>query len=351
MTQPFQPAEEESESVSEIGRITRTLGTAAMQVRESLERQRYRREKAEHDERMDDSKTADTLHQDAYSSRFWQTTSNHHLASSVLDSQELGAKGHGSANSAYMAFADQIRDRYGLNIEAAQFQEGAREERMNKLLTALDDHNEAGRLREESQEQSAAAEQFREGEQARSEDYAAHRPELREAALGEAEEAGLDTDEYLDRLTDDQRESLLNDPENAEARDDRLAAVTDPPEGEETKEAAGTDADRTHEESHPQEKGHDQAATDADRDADQAELSAEAQQRQADQLPGSAHDKAMDRQMKDDPQLRGVAEQRRPAIKNDKPGEFLNNSVNAKTGARKARQGQQAPGRVHEMSR
>lgn len=108
------PAEEESETVNEMGRIIRGIGMAGMQAREAAERKRDRatreaqageadRQRHAADVHRDGAEHAKTLHQEAYSSQFWKTTSNAHLARSITDAQDLAAQGHPAANNAYMA--------------------------------------------------------------------------------------------------------------------------------------------------------------------------------------------------------------------------------------------------------
>src|SRR5690625_5199783 len=149
------PAEEESESVNEIGRIARGLGMAGMQLREAQERKRDRahrqtqageaeQQRQAQDRHRDGAESAKALHKDAYSSQFWKSTSNAHLARSITEAQDLAAQGHGPANSAYMTFADRARDLHGLNIENVAPAGADCTERFNALQAALDDHNAAG---------------------------------------------------------------------------------------------------------------------------------------------------------------------------------------------------------------
>lgn len=354
------PAEEESESINEMGRIARGLGMAGMQMREASERKRDRadrqaqageadQQRQAQDRHRDGGEHAKALHKDAYSAQFWKSTSNAHLARSITDAQDLAAQGHGPANSAYMAFADRVRDQHGLNIESIA--PGAdRTERFNALQAALDDHNAAGRLRDEAQVNDHAAESIREEQQAQSEDEATHDPALREAAVNEAAETGMDTDEYLDQLSPDDREALVNDPENTEARDARIESAS----AETNHEDAGADADRTHSESHPEEKHYDTAAETARDDAAQARQSEVQNTTKADALPESQHSRDMGRHLdsaaKRDPQ---AAAARRDAMKNI-PGDgkdYMKRSVDSKAHVRKAGQSQPSRGPEHVQQR
>src|SRR5699024_870654 len=170
------PAEEESESVNEIGRIARGIGMAGMQMKEATERKRDRIQRQTQAGEAEQQRQAEaahrngaehakTLHQEANSAQFWKTTSNAHLARSITDAQDLAAQGHGTANNAYLAYADRVRDLHGLNIENVAVG-GTRDERFNALQAALDDHNSAGRLRDEAQLNDHAAESIREEQQA-----------------------------------------------------------------------------------------------------------------------------------------------------------------------------------------
>lgn len=355
------PAEEESESVNEIGRISRGLGMAGMQMREASERKRDRADRqtqageaeqqrqAQHRHR-DGAESAKALHKDAYSSQFWKSTSNAHLARSITDAQDLASQGHGPANSAYMAFADRTRDLHGLNIENVAPAGADRTERFTALQAALDDHNAAGRLRDESRTSDHAAESIREEQQALSEDEATHDPPLREAAVNEAAEAGMDTDEYLEQLSTDDREALVNDPENTEARDARIEGA-----GFETShEDVGVDADRTHSESHPEEKHFDTAAETARDHADRARQSEVRNTAKADSLPASQHGRDISRHLdnaaKRDPQ---AAAARRDAMKN-LPGDgkdYLKRSVDSKAHVRKSGPKQPLRGPDHVQQR
>ena len=354
------PAEEESESVNEMGRIARGLGMAGMQMREASERKRDRADRqtqsAEADQQRqaqdlhrDGAEHAKALHKDAYSSQFWKSTSNAHLARSITDAQDLAAQGHGSANSAYMAFADRVRDQHGFNIESIA--PGAdRAERFTALQAALDDHNAAGRLREEAQVNDHVAESIREKQQAQSEDEVTHDPALRDAAMNEAAEAGMDTDEYLDQLSTDDREALVNDPENTEARDARIESAI----SETSHEDAGADGDHAHSASHPEEKHYDTAAEIARDDAAQARQSEVQNTAKAAALPESQHSRDMSRHLdsaaKRDPQ---AASARRDAMKNI-PGDgndYMKRSVGSKAHVRKSSSNQLSHGTERVLQR
>ena len=354
------PAEEESESVNEMGRIARGLGMAGMQMREASERKRDRadrqtqsgeadQQRQAQDRQRDGAEHAKALHKDAYSSQFWKETSNAHLARSISDAQDLAAQGHGPANSAYMAFADRVRDQHGLNIESIA-PAADRTDRFNALQAALDDHNAAGRLREEAQVSDHAAESIREEQQAQAEDEAPHDPALREAAMNEAAEAGMDTDAYLDQLATDDREALVNDPENTEARDARIESAS----AETSHEDAGADGDRTHSESHPEEKHYDTAAETARDDADQAWRSEVRNTAKADSLSESQHGREINRHLdnaaKRDPQ---AAAARRDAMKNI-PGDgkdYMQRSVDSTARVRKTGPNPPARGPEHVQQR
>ncbi|MGW9825578.1 hypothetical protein ACUXNS_000562 [Brevibacterium pityocampae] len=358
------PAEEETESFNEMGRIARGLGMAGMQIKEAGERKREARERTREraerqeqgaeaeqqrqaqDRHRDEAEAAKALHKDAYSAQFWKSTSNAHLARSIVDAQDLAAKGHGPANSAYMAFADRVRDLHGLNIENLTSQGADGTARFNALQAALDDHNAAGRLRAEERTNDTAAQSVREEQQAQAEDEAAHDPALREAAMSEAAEAGIDTDDYLDRLSAEDRDALLADPENPEARDARIETAT--------REDAGADADRTHSESHPEEKHYDTAADTAGDDADLARKRETGHLAAAASLPDSQHNRDMSRHLdevaKRDPQ---AAATRREALKNisGDAKDYLRRSVDSKAHVRKAGQSQPTREREHVQQR
>ena len=344
------PAEEESETVNEMGRIIRGIGMAGMQAREAAERKRDRatreaqageadRQRHAADVHRDGAEHAKTLHQEAYSSQFWKTTSNAHLARSITDAQDLAAQGHPTANNAYMAYADRVRDLHGLNIENVAV--GANSaERFNALQAALDDHNAAGRLRDEAQLNDHAAESIREEQQSQAEDAPAYDESLRAAAVEEAAEAGLDTDDYLDQLSPEDRDAILNEPDNAEARDARVEAAGH--------EDAGADADRTHSESHPEERHHDTAAETGRDGADQARASEVANTAKAAGLASSQHGRDMNRHLADaanrDPQS---ADARRRAASNLPADgkDYVKNSLDSKARVRKAAGQQQRSGR------
>lgn len=350
------PAEEESESVNEIGRIARGIGMAGMQMKEATERKRDRIQRQTQAGEAEQQRQAEaahrngaehakTLHQEANSAQFWKTTSNAHLARSITDAQDLAAQGHGTANNAYMAYADRVRDLHGLNIENVAVG-GTRDERFNALQAALDDHNSAGRLRDEAQLNDHAAESIREEQQAQAEDAPAYDEQLRSAAVEEAAEAGLDTDDYLDQLSAEDREAILNEPDNAEARDARIEGATH--------EDAGADADRTHSESHPEERHYDTAAETARDDADQAQASEKANTAQAAALPNSQHGRDMNRHLDDaakrDPQ--SAAARRSAAANLPADGkDYVKNSIESKAHVRKAAGQQQRSGREHVQQR
>lgn len=345
------PADEEAETVNEMGRIARGLGMAGMQVREASERKRdraAREEQARETERQRDAQDvrragaehAKALHREAYSAQFWKSTSNAHLARSIVDAQQLAAQGHGTANNAYMAFADRVRDLHGLNIESVAGG-GTPAERFNALQAALDDYNAAGRLREDAQLNDHAAESIREEQEAQAEDQPVYGEALRAAAVEEAAEAGLDTDDYLDQLSADDRDAILSDPDNTEARDRRIesASTHDP-----------APADRTHSESHPEERHFDTAADTARDDADQARASEVAHSTQAASLPDSQHGRDMRRHLDDaarrDPQ--SAAARRSAATNLPSDGkDYVKNSLDSKAHVRKST-GQRTPSRAPE---
>ena len=350
------PAEEESETVNEIGRIARGLGMAGMQAREAAERKRDRATRAAQSGEAEQQRQAQdahrvgaehakTLHQEAYSSQFWKSTSNAHLARSITDAQDLAAQGHGTANNAYMAYADRVRDLHGLNIENVAVG-GTRDERFNALQAALDDHNAAGRLREEAQLNDHAAESIREEQQAQAEDAPAYDEQLRSAAVEEAAEAGLDTDDYLDQLSAEDREAILNEPENAEARDARIEGATH--------DDAGADADRTHSESHPEERHYDTAGENAREASDQARASEAANTAKAAGLASSQHGRDMSRHLADaanrDPQSADA--RRRAAANLPADGkDYVKNSLDSKAHVRKAAGQHQRSGREQVQHR
>lgn len=355
------PAEEESESINEVGRIARGLGMAGMQMREAQERKRDRADRQtqtgeaeQHrqaqDRHRDGAESAKALHKDAYSSQFWKSTSNAHLARSITDAQDLAAQGHGPANSAYMAFADRTRDLHGFNIESVAPAGADGTERFNALQAALDDHNAAGRLRAEVSLSGHAAESVREEQQAQAEDTATHDPALRQAAMREAADAGFDTDEYLDQLSAEQRDGILNDPDNLEARDARMSSVAGRDSDEvaaadqssETPEAVGSDADATHAASNPQEKHYDTAADTARDDAARAQSHAATSEAAA-SLPQSQHGHEMRRHLdnaaKRDPQAAAARQQSSKNLPNSGK-DYVHRSISSNSSVRKASQQQ-----------
>src|SRR5699024_4075569 len=123
-------------------------------------------------------------------------------------SQELAGK-HPQADAAYMGAADVLRDKYGIKLDSIMNGPGNGTERHDALLAALDDHNAAGRLREESEEADLAAEKSKQDvENTTPVDEQKYSEHLLTAAASEAQAADMPVQNYLDALTDEQRDTL-----------------------------------------------------------------------------------------------------------------------------------------------
>lgn len=207
-------ANEESELVGEFSRMFRSVSMTGMQLSEMTQRSKQTRERSEQqvaDARAkNEGQLTSAVSKQVYSKTFWESAGNRSIADTVSVAQELGKSGNAEANKAYMMAADTIRDRFGFNIETLQHADQS--VHRQSLLNALDDHNAAGRQRDsllddEVQTRKAA--------------------ELRAAAKAEAELAGVDPERYLGLLSTEQKEQLRSEigVPDAPGRDARVASA------------------------------------------------------------------------------------------------------------------------------
>ena len=159
--------EEESEVVEGIGRIIRAASMSAMQLREAAERRQQKAEKMteaeraqhaqeQHAQTATDRRVADSVYKSVQSPMFWNHADNARIAERMTVAQQLAGE-HGKADSAFMLASDVLRDKYGIDAVSIMHGQGSPMDRQNELLSALDHHNAAGRLRDESVKQEATA--------------------------------------------------------------------------------------------------------------------------------------------------------------------------------------------------
>src|SRR5699024_439474 len=204
--------EDESEVAEGFTRVLRTAMMGSMQVREGMERRKQQvereaekaageRQAKERELFQRNDKVASAVQRDVQSPMFWNHADNKRVADLVSVSQELAGK-HPQADAAYMGAADVLRDKYGIKLDSIMNGPGNGTERHDALLAALDDHNAAGRLREESEESDLAAAKSKQDVEnstpAEEEKYSEH---LRTAAATEAQAADMPVEHYLDALT------------------------------------------------------------------------------------------------------------------------------------------------------
>lgn len=159
--------EEESEVVEGISRIIRAASMSAMQLREAAERRQQKAEKMteaeraqhaqeQHAQTATDRRVADSVYKSVQSPMFWNHADNARIAERMTVAQQLAGE-HGKADSAFMLASDVLRDKYGIDAVSIMHGQGSPMDRQNELLSALDHHNAAGRLRDESVKQEATA--------------------------------------------------------------------------------------------------------------------------------------------------------------------------------------------------
>lgn len=158
--------EDESEVAEGFTRVLRTAMMGSMQVREGMERRKQQvereaekaageRQAKERELFQRNEKVAGAVQRDVQSPMFWNHADNKRVADLVTVSQELAGK-HPQADAAYMMASDVLRDKHGIKLETIMNGPGDGAERHDALLAALDHHNAAGRVREESAEQDRA---------------------------------------------------------------------------------------------------------------------------------------------------------------------------------------------------
>lgn len=345
--------EDESEVAEGFSRVLRTAMMASMQIREARERKQQKAEReaerAASEERaaakdvahMND-KVATSVQRQVQSPMFWNHASNDQVAKVITVAQEL-AGNHPQADAAYMMAADVIRDKYDVNIDTFTKGPGDPTQRYNALLAALDDHNAAGRLREEAEDADRARERSEQDVDnsvpAPEQKYSDH---LLEAAASEAQEADLPVESYLDSLTDEHRQTLSAEAdqgiEDSVDRDGRIDHAKEQAQASELPE-------RTYDTQ--SEIAKDDAALASKSEAENLTHAAEA-------LPGSAHQQTMSKHLanvaKQDPQ---AAQARGQALKNV-PGsgkDYVKASMDSKATPRKAAAQKQTPAREHVQQR
>lgn len=345
--------EDESEVAEGFTRVLRTAMMGSMQVREGMERRKQHQERQAEKTAGEqqtqarevfqrNEKVASAVQRDVQSPMFWNHATNKRVADLVSVSQELAGK-HPQADAAYMMASDVLRDKHGINLEAIMNGSGNGTERHNALLAALDDHNAAGRLREEAEEADLAAAKSKQDVEnstpAEEQKYSDH---LLTAAAGEAEAAKMPVETYLDSLTDEQRETLSGEAdrgiEDSPERDGRIEHATAQAEASEVPE-----------------RTYDTEAEVAKDDAAMAQKSeGENLTRAAQALPESDHQQAMDKHLagvaKQDPQ---AAHARGQALKNvaGSGKDYVKQSMESKATPRKAAGQKQNAAREHVHQR
>lgn len=345
--------EDESEVAEGFTRVLRTAMMGSMQVREGMERRKQQvereaekaageRQAKERELFQRNDKVASAVQRDVQSPMFWNHADNKRVADLVTVSQELAGK-HPQADAAYMMASDVLRDKYGIKLDSIMNGPGNGTERHDALLAALDDHNAAGRLREESEEADLAAAKSKQDVEnstpAEEEKYSEH---LRTAAASEAQAADMPVEHYLDALTDEQRETLSSEADKG---------IEDSPERDERIDHAKTQAEA----SEVPQRNYDTQAEVTKDDASLAQKSeGENLTRAAQALPESDHQQAMDKHLanvaKKDPQ---AANARGQALKNV-PGsgkDYVKQSMDSKATPSKAAGKKQNAAREHVHQR
>lgn len=345
--------EDESEVAEGFTRVLRTAMMGGMQVREAQERRKQQAEReaeksagerqaAERERFQRNEKVAGAVQRDVQSPMFWNHADNKRVADLVSVSQELAGK-HPQADAAYMMAADVLRDKHGIKLDSIMNGAGNGTERHDALLAALDDHNAAGRLREESEEADLAAAKSKQDVEntapAEEQKYSDH---LLTAATTEAKDAELPVETYLDALTDEHRETLSGEADKG---------VEDSPERDERIEHAKAQAQA----SEVPERSFDTQAEVAKDDAALAQKSeGENLTRAAQTLPESDHQQAMDKHLagvaKKDPQ---AAQARGQALKNvsGSGNDYVKQSMDSNATPRKAAGQKQNAAREHVQQR
>ena len=226
-------AEEESDFVRDFSMIVRTAMMAGMQLREIGQRREQNRQRQDEmrgreadagareeqrklekeERRLDDQerqikreqdKVAESLRRDAYADKFWEKAGNERIVTSLLAAQELSTAGNATAKVAYMEFADRIRDKWGVSVEAFNTHTD-KQARREALLDRLGRANPAGRDRDETANRVYQEEKARvEAEQARKQAVPAA-----EAELAAVHQTGITADEYVSALTKKQVDEMV----------------------------------------------------------------------------------------------------------------------------------------------
>ncbi|MGO0605549.1 hypothetical protein [Brevibacterium linens] len=348
--------EEESEVAEGFTRVLRAASMSAMQLKEAAEKRRQQAEKMSETERAQqaqkeqartavDSRVADSVHKSVQSPMFWNHASNERIAERMTVAQQLAGE-HSKADSAFMLGSDVLRDKYGIDAVSIMHGQGSPMERQNELLEALDHHNAAGRLRAESRDADQTAETASEHVEAEAEVEAKYSEHALTAAAGEAKDADLPVEQYLDSLTETQRETLFDEHdrgiEDSQERDDRI----------ETAQQASTEPVAVEAEAQEPAARHETRADAAQEDA--------ASETQAETTSLSNAARTADVQSSREAHLatvgvtdRQAARARAQSLKNV-PGsgaEYKSTSLSSKATPRKAASSGQAPGREHVHQR
>lgn len=341
--------EEESEVAEGFTRVLRAASMSAMQLKEAAEKRRQQAEKISETERAQqaqneqartavDSRVADSVHKSVQSPMFWNHASNERIAERMTVAQQLAGE-HSKADSAFMLGSDVLRDKYGIDAVSIMHGQGSPMERQNELLEALDHHNAAGRLRAESRDADQTAETANEHVEAEAEVEAKYSEHALTAAAGEAKDADLPVDQYLDSLSETQRETLFDEHdrgiEDSQERDDRIETAqhaSSEPAAEELEPAASheTRAD----------VAQDGAASETQAETTSLSNAARTADVQSSREAHLATVGATDRQ---------AARARAQSLKNV-PGsgaQYKNTSLSSTATPRKAASSGQAPGREH----
>ena len=226
-------AEEESDFVRDFSMIVRTAMMAGMQLREigqrreqnrqrqdemrgreteagareeqrKLEKEERRLEDQERQIKREQDKVAESLRRDAYADKFWEKAGNERIVTSLLAAQELSTAGNATAKVAYMEFADRIRDKWGVSVEAFNTHTDT-QARREALLDRLGQANPAGRDRDETANRVYQEEKARvEAEQARKQAVPAA-----EAELAAVHQTDITADQYVSALTKKQVDEMV----------------------------------------------------------------------------------------------------------------------------------------------
>lgn len=144
-------AEEESEITMELGRVVRAALGSGMQAVEQVQRRSQMAASNQHAAQAREGELAERLRKDFATEAYWQRATTEDVADRMAAATELG-KRHPAASAAYMTGADQIRNRYGINIEEINRDHPtALVDRHRALRDALDDHLAARKLDSEAQ--------------------------------------------------------------------------------------------------------------------------------------------------------------------------------------------------------